>query len=431
MTEKEANLIALGEISGNEENTQPMSAAGEGALTEADFPAWEDSEEENTDKEDMNYGNGENAETADDPAATAEAEDGLAAPAAADGRPLFTNETHDGEELQTPPPANGGAESAPAQHPAMTAQRRPRPARRSRPSVLTIESRGEAETEKAREDTIWHEIKNAYLTRRLLTGQLGGIERTENGKTLAIVDYKGFRVVIPLKEMMIELGGTQKDPREALLRQNKLLGNMLGAQIDFLVKGIDSNERSIVASRRDAMLKKRRVFYFGTDANGLYRIHEGRIVQARVIAVAEKGVRVEAFGVECSILARDLSWEWIGDAHERYAVGDEILVRIQNVHRESTEDVKITADVRSLTPDAGREALSKCRPQSKYAGRVTDVRKGVVYIRLANGVNAIAHACYDYRTPGKKDDVSFAVTSIDEEHCVAVGIITRIIRQNL
>ena len=409
MTEKEANLIALGGISGNEENTQPMSAAGEGALTEEDFPAWEDSDMESTEAT-------ESANTA---------------PAETEEPPLYEDEALADDEATPAPPENSGEEPAPVRHPAAPAQRRPRPARRAQPSVLTIESRGEAETEKAREDTIWHEIKNAYLTRRLLTGQLGGIERTENGKTLAIVDYKGFRVVIPLKEMMIELGGTQKDSREALLRQNKLLGNMLGAQIDFIVKGIDSNERSIVASRRDAMLKKRRVFYFGTDANGMYRIHEGRIVQARVIAVAEKGVRVEAFGVECSILARDLSWEWIGDAHERYAVGDEILVRIQNVRRESTEDVKITADVRSITPDAGREALSKCRPQSKYAGRVTDVRKGVVYIRLANGVNAIAHACYDYRTPGKKDDVSFAVTSIDEEHCVAVGIITRIIRQNL
>lgn len=63
-------------------------------------------------------------------------------------------------------------------------------------------------------------------------------------------------------------------------------------------------------------------------ADGMYRVHEGRIVQARVIAVAEKVIRVEVFGVECSILARDLAWDWIGDAHERFAVGDEVLVRI-------------------------------------------------------------------------------------------------------
>ena len=33
--------------------------------------------------------------------------------------------------------------------------------------------------------------------------------------------------------------------------------------------------------------------------------------------------------------------------------------------------------------------------------------------------------------PGKKDDVSFAVTHIDEDRSVAVGIITRIIKQHL
>ena len=62
---------------------------------------------------------------------------------------------------------------------------------------------------------------------------------------------------------------------------------------------------------------------------------------------------------------------------------------------------------------------------------ITDVHKGVVYIRLTNGVNAIAHSCYDRRRPGKKDDVSFVVTGIDQERGVALGIVTRIIRQNL
>lgn len=307
---------------------------------------------------------------------------------------------------------------------------RPRPAG---PSILTIESGGAVETQADRDDVIWHEIHNAYRVRRVLTGQFCGVEQTENGRTLAIADYKGFRVVIPLREMLIDLPNrlTGSDYRDEMQRQNRLLGNMLGAEIDFVVRGIDSGERRTVASRRDAMLRKRQTFYFGTDANGMYRIYEGRIVQARVIAVAEKVIRVEAFGAECSIPARDLAWDWIGDAHERYAVGDKILVRIQSVQRDSLEDVRIRADVRSLNPDAGRAALDKCQLQSKYIGRITDVRKGVVFIRLTNGANAVAHSCFDYRTPGKQDDVSFVVTAIDEERGVATGIITRIIRQNL
>ena len=322
------------------------------------------------------------------------------------------------------------AEAAPA--PASTPRRTAAP-RRSEPSILTIRSREDVETQEDREDIIWHEIHNAYRTRRILTGKLGGIEQLDNRKTVAVVDYKGFRIIIPLKEMMINLGRSPSGQEYAdlMLRQNKILGNMLGADIDFIVRGIDSKTRSVVASRKQPMLRKRQIFYLDTDAAGMYRVYEGRIVQARVIAVAEKVVRVEVFGVETSILARDLAWDWIGDAHERFAVGDEVLVRILSVRRNSLEDLGIRADIKSTSENTDRDNLQKCRIQGKYAGKVTDVHKGVVYVRLANGVNAVAHSCYDYRMPGKKDDVSFAVTHLDMERGVAVGIITRIIRQNL
>ncbi len=314
----------------------------------------------------------------------------------------------------------------------------PKPATRKRRSekaapILTLEAGGNVETEEIAADTAWHEIHNAYRTRRILTGMLGGIEQMDNGKTIAIVEYRGFRVVIPLKEMVMNFSNQSSgdEYREQVVRHHKLLSNMLGAEIDFVVKGIDSKTRSIVASRREAMLKKRQTFYMETDASGAYRIFDGRIVQARVIAVAEKAIRIEAFGVECSIMARDLSWDWIGDAHDRFSVGDQVLVRILSVKRDSVDEISIKADIKSVSENTNRDNLQKCRIQSKYAGKVTDVHKGVVYVRLTNGVNAVAHSCYDRRMPGKKDDVSFAVTHIDEERGVAVGIITRIIKQNL
>lgn len=341
---------------------------------------------------------------------------------ASSSEPADTTETDETEKA--------GA-AAPVSKPAPV-RRAPR-SRTAEAPVLTIDARSEVQTEEEREEIIWHEIHNAYRTRRILTGQLGGVEQTDAGKTIAIVDYKGFRIIIPLKEMMINLGRmpSGQEYAEFMLRQNKILGNMLGAEIDFIVMGIDSKSRSVVASRKEAMLKKRQIFYLDTDAVGMYRIYEGRIVQARIIAVAEKVIRVEIFGVECSIMARDLAWDWVGDAHERFNVGDQVLVRILSVRRDNPEDIGVKADIKSVSQNPNQENLKKCRIQSKYAGKVTDVHKGVVYVRLSNGANAVAHSCYDHRTPGKKDDVSFAVTRLDEERGVAVGIITRIIRQNL
>lgn len=112
---------------------------------------------------------------------------------------------------------------------------------------------------------------------QVLTGILGGVEETETGKTLAVVDYKGFRVVIPLKEMLVKLEKNLKGAEysDMIRRQNKLLSNMLGCEIDFIVKGVDSKTRTVVASRKEAMLKKRQTFYMNTDASGAYRIFEG------------------------------------------------------------------------------------------------------------------------------------------------------------
>ena len=142
-------------------------------------------------------------------------------------------------------------------------------------TVLTLDSDTVLETAQSKADLIWHEIQNAYRTRKILTGMLGGIEKTETGSLIAIIYYKDFRTVIPVTEMMINLvQDDAHDYGELSLRQNKILNNMLGCEIDFIVKGLDAKTRSIVASRKEAMLKKRQIFYLEKDANGTTKVHE-------------------------------------------------------------------------------------------------------------------------------------------------------------
>jgi len=99
----------------------------------------------------------------------------------------------------------------------------------------------------------------------------------------------------------------------------------------------------------------------------MYRIYEGRLVQARVVSVADKVIRVEAFGVETRIVARAITPDWLGSAHDHYHVGDKILIRIQKIARESLEALSIEADVRSVTDNAPRDVLKKVRVLGKYA----------------------------------------------------------------
>lgn len=329
------------------------------------------------------------------------------------------------------PPSAISEEEPTVEVPPAVIPQEPVRSRNAEPSILTIASKGEVDTPDDQAEIAWHEIRNAYLTRRILTGILSGIEPTKAGNAIAVVNYNNYRVLIPLSEMMITLKEGPNNYGEMQLRQSKILGSMIGAEVDFVIKGIEMKSRSIAASRKDAMIRKRKLFYFDLDSQGMYRIYEGRIVQARVIAVAEKVVRVEVFGVECPILARDLSYNWLGDAHDYYHVGDKILIRIQEINRKSLDTLSIRADVKSLSGDTDRDNLEKCRIQGKYAGTVTDIHRGVVFVRLNIGVNAIAHSCYDSRMPGKKDEVSFVITHLDEDRNVAVGIITRILRRKL
>ena len=71
-------------------------------------------------------------------------------------------------------------------------------------SILTISADTDIETPESIEDTNWHELQNAYRTKKILSGTLGGIEKLENDGTIAIVYYKDQRIVIPLSEMMIK-----------------------------------------------------------------------------------------------------------------------------------------------------------------------------------------------------------------------------------
>lgn len=391
------------------------------------------------------------------PAALPQPADAIDAPEAADQEPLLIEGEAAAEPEGTPPETmpvleDSGApeESVPKE---ATARRRRKaaeppddvpppeeeakepsnespPSRREDP-VLTVVAHDDIETPEELEETAWHEVKSAYISRRILSGILSGVETLEGGSSVAVVYYKQFRVVIPASEMLLNLSQTPNQYGDLRLREQKVLSSMIGAEIDFIIKGIEDSTRSIVASRKEAMLRKRRLFYFDTDAEGMYRIYEGRLVQARVVAVADKVIRVEAFGVETRIVARAITPDWLGSAHEHYHVGDKILIRIQKISRESLDSLSIEADVRSVTDDAQRDDLKKVHVQGKYAGVITDIYRGVVFIRLHIGVNAVAHSCYDPRTPGKKDDVAMVITHLDEERNVAVGIITRILRRNL
>lgn len=293
--------------------------------------------------------------------------------------------------------------------------------------ILTVDASG-ASAEQDVEDAAWHELVNAYRTRRILSGNLGGIERLDGGWVVAVVYYKGCRILIPMEEMMINLEGDGREKADSLNRQTRLANNMLGAQMDFMIRDLDEKSGSVAASRKEAMLRKRQQFYL-PQQDSPPMIVPGRTVEARVIAVAPKAVRLEVFGVECSLKARDMTWEWLSDANEKFAIGDVVGVVVKKVSGDSIEAMKVEVSAKEAKVNVNKENLMRLRRQGKYVGRVTDVYKGTYFICLNCRVNAVAHSCNTASLPGQGDEVGFLVTRINEDREVAEGIITRIIKR--
>ena len=206
---------------------------------------------------------------------------------------------------------------------------------------------------------------------------------------------------------------------------------MLGCEIDVILKGMDKANKSIVASRSDAMKRKRQRFYFTPLSDGLPLVRAGRIVEARIISTTQNVARFEVFGVETTLPGSQLSWDWLSDVSEKYSVGDTVDVLVTDVRGTGIDDVRIDIDIKSITRNISKENLSKCSVQNKYIGEVTNVRNGVAYIHLDMGVNAIAHTNYDRRCPARGDIVSFVVTRINKEYSNVSGIITKIIKQSV
>ena len=283
-----------------------------------------------------------------------------------------------------------------------------------------------------KEAYLWMELRNSLRTKRSLTGILGGVERTSSGLPLAIVYYKDMRVVIPATEMNIRLEDHRENgDKELHNRYAQILSWMMGAEIEFTVSGPDRRSGSVVASRADAMRRKQRQFFLTPGRDGRPLVQEGTVAEARVIAVSERVVRVEIFGVEFPIFAREVAWEWVDDCNDYYGIGDQVLVKLLSIDRSDPGNIRLQASIRETVPNPAKENIRKCVVQGKYIGKVTDVNRNAIYVRLNVGVNAVALAVHDRRTPCRKDDVSFVVTRIDEEAGIAIGIITRIIKQHL
>lgn len=321
------------------------------------------------------------------------------------------------QETESEPEPAGSEAPEPVQRP-----RRRRQARASNAPVLAIGDRLTVETaaEKARSDLL--DLVESMKTQRILTGTIQGVEQA-GSRSLAVLYHGDFKIIIPADQAVLLVEDRQgRSPEEIL---SDTLNKRLGAEIDYIIKGIDQESGIAVGSRLEAMEIKRRQYYFGRDRDGNNLIYEGVCAEARIVSVIRAGIFADLFGLEVYIPLRELSYQRLMDAGVQYQTGQRVLVKILKLDRSDRSHIQVTASVKQAGENPYEKALKRYSVGNRYVGTVSMVDTTGVFVALDGGIDCLCS--YPKRgRPPRGSRVTVRILGINHESNRIWGAITHI-----
>lgn len=269
------------------------------------------------------------------------------------------------------------------------------------------------------------DLLESYRGKKHLSGKIQGIENStgELSEALAVLSYGEYKVIIPLHEAVEPPEDLKGHPLDYAL--NYMLNKRLGAEIDYVIKGIDTKAKIAVASRVEAMRNKRKTYYFGTDRDGNYLLYSDLCAEARVVSVVRSGIFVDLFGLEVFIPLRELSYQRMMDAESYFAPGQRTLVKILEVDRSDRNNLRVRASVKQAGENPYEKALRKYTVGNRYVGTVSLVDVNGVFVSLDGGIDCLCN--YPKRgRPPKGARVTIRVLGINYNTNRMWGAITHI-----
>ena len=288
--------------------------------------------------------------------------------------------------------------------------------------VISIDGRRTVETAADRTKNDLLDMLESLKSKRILSGTFTGLEEQgTSGRNMAVIYHGNIKVIIPADEM-VDLPEEMED-RSERSTYNDMLLRRLGAEVDYIVKGIDPDNGIAVGSRLDAMRAKRKQFYYGTDREGNYLLYTGAVVEARVVSVVRSGVFVEVFGVESWIAVKDLTYRRVMDATTLHQPGDRILVRIMELDRSHRDSIQIEVSAKEAMPNPFERAARRYVAGNKYVGIVGPVDVNGVFVTLEGELDCLCGLPKRGRPlPGAR--VTVRVVEVDTEQQRIWGVIT-------
>lgn len=298
-------------------------------------------------------------------------------------------------------------------------------------------------------------LLNAKEQKSPITVRLMGVEPIKPSPQrptvmMPICYYNGWKVVIP-REEFFDLAYLSDEERVNETELTRRIYQYIGAEIDIiplqLIKGSKSDRGEIgqdivIASRKAAMEIKRNEYWFGTNSRRRKGeivnedlIHDGSLIEARVLAATRGFVYVEAFGAEGIIPAKDVSYAKVENCRDIYKAGDSVGIRIKNVVKdEDVCGVRFGASIKEARPDPRKDAFKRYVRNGIYQGKVTMLQTDVdkasgVFVSLPGPIDVFCKAPRMVM-PEIGDIVSILIVGKDEENLLLWGSIKHTEKQS-
>lgn len=225
-------------------------------------------------------------------------------------------------------------------------------------------------TDELQEKIIWQNINSSKERGKILTGKIIAIE-TEKMKdtdiTCAIVDFKGIKVLIPATEII-------KDGKN----DKKILRNMMGAEIKFIIIEVDKISSKAVGSRIKAMERIQEI--------NLKKLEVGDKVYGKVVGVWRKYIRIEVLGMDFIMQAKDLQYGYVEDVSKIYKINEQIKVVIKEI---SEENKSIKISVKDLLEDPFKNIRKDFTEKGEYLATITGYTDNGIFANIAQGVDTV------------------------------------------
>lgn len=230
----------------------------------------------------------------------------------------------------------------------------------------------------------WNSIYASFRSKSILTGTVIGVDdnrfevtNPETGKresksvrSLVIIGYR-VKVLVPETEVW-ESGEERPD---------YVMRGMVGATVDYVVMQVDREGDCAIASRRMALIKRRR--HFLSTRGG----HEsGENLSCNVLVVGPRRVLVECGGYDISLPQRDLSWTMIADLRDEYRPGQVLSCKLKELN---PAENRLLISVRDVNPNPFEGAENRhpvgCRRQALISGKYA----GGVFCNMSDGTTCL------------------------------------------